>query len=102
MTFSLTMLFPQPRGGHRRFARAPRVSRPRASVHSASIDPAVPSLPIGFAQFAPQDLPRDVARDGADEIDRLRGLEMGDALTRPGDDAGRVLGRAWFQSDERL
>src|SRR5271156_4482033 len=67
-----------------------------------SIDPAVAPFPIGLAQFAPQDLSREVARDGVDEIDRLRRLEIRDSAPRPGDDVGSVRGSPRFQDDDRF
>src|SRR6476660_5629612 len=94
MTFSRTMVFLLPRGGYEPPTGlslspiAPQRERPPCR---RSIDPAVPSFPIGLAQFAPQDFPGDVARDSNDEIDRLRRLEMCDARVRPRDDVGRIL-----------
>ena len=57
-----------------------------AAKPTPSADLAVPALPVGLAQFAAQDLAGGVARNGGDEIDRLRRLVAGDALARPGDD----------------
>src|SRR5258707_716079 len=77
------------------------VAAPYASL-TPSIHPAFPSRPVGIAQMAAQDLAGGIARQGFDEVDRLRCLEARDAFAGEADDIRRGRLPAGLHHHDRL
>src|SRR5580692_4033970 len=84
------MRFPAPRNtGSPAFAGDDFFDGAAPCTSYASVHLAILPRPKGIAQMAAQDLAGGVARQGFDEVDRLRRLEARDALAGEADDIRR-------------